>query len=745
MIKFILKIFVILFFFNVVTFAEIVNNIKISGNERISNETIILFSDIPENKIIDELTLNRILKDLYKTGFFKDVELVLKDNILSIFVDENPIIQTVFIEGVKAKKIKNPIKENLLLKDRSSFNLNSVTKDEEFILSYLKSIGYYFSNIKTTVETLNNNKVNLKYLIELGDKSKIKRISFIGNKIYKDNKLRNIIISEEYKPWKFISSKKYLNEDQIDFDKRLLLNFYKNKGYYNAVIESSFAKYIQDNNFELIYNINSGKKFFFKDIKLTLPEDFDRKNFNSLENLFLKINEKPYSINTITKILKEIDKITLKKQYEFITSTVKEKIIDNTISLNFFIEETDKYYVERINILGNDITREAVIRDNFIIDEGDAFNELLHARSINNLKSLNFFESVETEVIDGSDDALKIINISLKEKPTGEITAGAGVGTNGATLGFKISENNFLGKGIKFSNSLELSTESIKGLISIENPNYKGSDKSVYGTLESSETDRLTNFGYKSTKTGFSIGSGSEFYEDLFLKTGISSYYESLKTTTTASANMKKQKGSYFDTYFNYTLDLDKRNQKFKTSEGYRSSFTQKVPIVSKNNTLINYYDFKIYRDWLNQNLFTFGFYASASNSLTGKNVKLSERLFIPNNKLRGFENGKVGPRDGNDYVGGNYAMSLNLSTSLPQVLPNSQTTDFSLFYDAANVWGVDYSSSLNDSSKIRSSIGISVNWFTPIGPLNFTLSEALTQDTNDVTETFRFNLGTTF
>ena len=208
---------------------------------------------------------------------------------------------------------------------------------------------------------------------------------------------------------------------------------------------------------------------------------------------------------------------------------------------------------------------------------------------------------------------------------------------------------------------------------------------------------------------------------------------------------MKKQKGSYFDTYFNYTLDLDKRNQKFKTSEGYRSSFTQKVPIVSKNNTLINYYDFKIYRDWLNQNLFTFGFYASASNSLTGKNVKLSERLFIPNNKLRGFENGKVGPRDGKDYVGGNYVMSLNLSTSLPQVLPNSQTTDFSLFYDAANVWGVDYNSSLNDSSKIRSSIGISVNWFTPIGPLNFTLSEALTQDTNDVTETFRFNLGTTF
>ena len=745
MIKFILKIFVLLFFFNELTFAEVIKNIKINGNERISNETIILFSDIPEDKIVNEIVINKILKNLYNTGFFKDVVVVLKDKNLLISVDENPIIQTVFIEGIKAKKIKDPIKENLLLKDRSSFNLYSVTKDEEFILNFLKSIGYYFSNVETTVETLNDNKVNLKYFIKLGDKSKIKRISFIGNKIYKDNKLRNIVVSEEYKPWKWLSSKKHLNEDQINFDKRLLLNFYKNKGYYNAKIETSFAKYIQDNNFELIYNINAGKKFYFKDLKLILPEDFDRENFSNLENLFSKINDKPYSINTITKILKEIDKITLKKQYEFITSTVKERIIDNTISLNFFIEETEKYYVERINILGNDITRENVIRDNFIIDEGDAFNELLHARSINNLKSLNFFESVETEVIDGSDDALKIINISLKEKPTGEITAGAGVGTNGATLGFKISENNFLGKGIKFTNSLELSTESIKGQLSVENPNYNGSDKSLYGILESSETDRLTNFGYKSTKTGFSIGSGSEYYEDLFLKTGISSYYESLKTTSTASANMKKQKGSYFDTYFNYTIDLDKRNQKFKTSEGYRSSFTQKVPIISKNNTLINYYDFKIYRDWLNQNLFTFGFYASASNSLTGKNVKLSERLFIPNNKLRGFENGKVGPQDGKDYVGGNYVMSLNLSTTLPQVLPNSQTTDFSLFYDAANVWGVDYSSSLKDSSKIRSSIGISVNWFTPIGPLNFTLSEALTKDTNDVTETFRFNLGTTF
>ena len=208
---------------------------------------------------------------------------------------------------------------------------------------------------------------------------------------------------------------------------------------------------------------------------------------------------------------------------------------------------------------------------------------------------------------------------------------------------------------------------------------------------------------------------------------------------------MKKQDGSYFDTFFNYTLSYDKRNQSYQTTDGFISRFTQKVPLLSDNYSLTNTYDYKIFTEWLSQNVASFGFYARSTNSITGKNVKLSDRLFLPSSRLRGFESGKVGPKDGLDYIGCNYAIAVNLASSLPQIMPNSQNTDFSIFFDAANVWGVDYSSGLQDSSKIRSSLGIAVDFFTPIGPLSISLSEAITKSNSDITESFRFNLGTTF
>ena len=152
-----------------------------------------------------------------------------------------------------------------------------------------------------------------------------------------------------------------------------------------------------------------------------------------------------------------------------------------------------------------------------------------------------------------------------------------------------------------------------------------------------------------------------------------------------------------------------------------------------------------MYNEWLDENILSVGFFAKATNSLTSKDVKLSDRLYLPSRKLRGFESGKIGPKDGADYIGGNYAASLNVATSLSQILPNSQNTNFSIFFDAGNVWGVDYSSTLSDESKIRSSVGIAVDFFTPVGPLNFSLSEPITKGKNDITESFRFNLGTTF
>ena len=745
MFSFILKLFLFLVIFISPSFSKNYNEIVITGNKRISNETIKVFSSIQENENLDENSLNLILKNLYETGFFSDVSVNIVNDKLIIKVVENKIIQSVIIEGVKSRTIEDSIINILNLKDRSSFNMTALKNDESAIINLLKTKGYYFATMSSSIEEIGENKINLIHNITIGNKAKISKISFIGDKKIKDNKLRDVIISEEYKIWKFISGKKFLNEQLINFDKQLLSNFYKNLGYFNVKINSSFANYLGKDEFEVIYNISSGTKFFFNNINLILPIDYDESNFIQLKKIFTEVKGKNYSLNTINRILKEIDKIVLNQEFEFLSSTVNEELDGDSINITLKVTESEKFYVEKVNISGNNITREEVIRNTLLVDEGDPFNSLLQTRSINNIKSLNFFSDVKSEVITGTNEGQKIINITVEEKPTGEISAGAGVATSGATVGFSVAENNFLGRGMQFGTDVTLSEHNLKGLVSLNNPNYKGTNRSLNLSLESSSTDRLSDFGYKSNKTGFSVGSGYEFYDDLRFTTGISSYVERLKTDTTASAKMKQQKGSYFDTFFNYTLDYDKRNSRYQTTEGFRSRFTQNVPLVSENYSLTNAYDYKFFQKWLDENIATVGVYASTTTALSGGDVKLSERLHLPSSKLRGFESGKTGPKDGLDYVGGNYALAFNLATTLPQILPSLQNVDFSLFYDAANVWGLDYSSTKSEGSKIRSSFGLAVDFYTVIGPLNFSFTEVISKDPGDVTESFRFNLGTTF
>ena len=413
--------------------------------------------------------------------------------------------------------------------------------------------------------------------------------------------------------------------------------------------------------------------------------------------------------------------------------------------MNIIISETKKKYVERINIFGNNVTQERVIRDQLLVDEGDPYNELLQTKSINNLKALNIFKDVKAKISEGSTDLNKIVDITVEEKPTGEISLGAGVGTDGNTLGFSISENNYMGKGIKLRSSLRLATDSIRGQFSVLNPNYKYSDKSLFTNIQSSQTDKLANNGYKSTKTGFSVGTKFEQYENFYFNPSINTYYESLETSANATAALKKQEGSNFDTSFKYSLDYDLRNQRFMTSKGYRSQFSQSVPLISEVYSFGNSYEFSVYNKLPNDMITNISIYAGAINSLTDDDVRISDRLRLGTSKLRGFETGKIGPVDNGDYIGGNYASSINLSTTLPMFFQNLDNTDVSYFVDMANVWGVDYSSAVGDSSHIRSSTGVIVNWFTPIGPLNFSLSQALSKAETDKTQTFQFNLGTTF
>ena len=740
----IFNIFYLFLFFNISN-AEIVNKIVINGNERVSDETIIVFSAVKLGDTINAEKLNQIVNSLYDSNFFDNISTSLNNQELTITVKESPIINKVEFQGIKSKTLVESLSKNLSLKSRSSYNTYQLELDKLQIQNQLKNRGYYYSKIKIFTNIKDNNTLDLIYDINIGDKAKIKKITFTGNKKFKDSKLKSIIISEEYKFWKFISGKKYLNENIISVDNRLLKNFYLNQGYFNVKINSSFAKSIDKDSFELIFNIDADKRIFFNNLTLQVPSDFDKSNYVKIISLFNDLKGEPYSINRIEKILKKINEISIYEQYVSSEAFVEENIFENKIDLKFIINEIQTVQVDKINILGNNVTKEVVIRNQLELDEGDPFNEILFTRSINNIKGLNFFKDVKSEIIDNKDNEAKIINISVEEKPTGEIMAGAGFGTSGTTTSFGIKENNYLGNGLSIDAKLDLSEESIKGKFLLSNPNYKNSDKSVYTNIQSSETDRLKDFGYKTNKTGFTLGTQFEYYDDFYFGVGINSYYESIETDSTASAQQKKLKGNYFDNFINLNFDYDKRNQKFQPSQGFRNYFSTDLPIVSETNTLANTFITTNYFEYFDSNILKSSFYFRNSNSITGDNIKLSERLYLPSNRLRGFESGKVGPKDGNDFIGGNYIASLNFSSNVPKILENSQTTDIIIFFDVANVWGVDYDSALDTSDDIKSAIGLGLDWFSPIGPMNFTLSQHLSKGSNDVTESFRFNLGTTF
>ena len=743
-----LKLIGIIFFFTVLTnqsFSEIIKKIEIIGNDRISDDTIILFSEVTTNQEVNSVDLNNLTKNLYSTNYFKDIKVTFNNGLLTILVVENPIVGQIKFKGIKAKKIQEQIEDNITLRARTSFDKIILNDDKEKIYQILKNLGYYFANVEIYSEDKSKNIIDIIFDIKLGKKTKIGKITFTGNKFFKDKKLKSIILSEEYKPWKFISGRKYLKEETVDLDKRLLKNFYLNKGFYDVKINSSFAKLDNQNNFELIFNINSNNLYFFDNLTLNLPSDFNVDNYIEISKLFKDLKNKPYSINRIEKIINLIDRISNTEQFESTKSTVNENVIDNKINLEFVVEETERIIVKKINILGNNVTQENVLRNQLEIDEGDPYNEILAVRSINNIRSLNFFRSVDLDVLDDKQNGFKEMNISVTEKPTGEIMAGAGVGTSGATIAAGVKENNYLGKGIGLEANLSVSEDSIKGLFSVNNPNFKNSDKSVNASVQATEINKLSDFGYKSSKTGFSVGTGFEYYNDLNLNIGFNTFYEKVEADSKASARQKKQAGNYFDTFLNLKFKYDKRDQKFQPSDGFISNYSIDLPIISDAATLTNRYDFSNYFQYLNKNVLKTSIFFQSSNSLIGDNVKLSERNYIPSKKLRGFEYGKIGPKDGKDYIGGNFVSSLNISSTIPQILENIQSTDFTIFLDVANIWGVDYDSSLDNADEIRSSIGIGLDWFSPVGPVNFSLAQPISKGDSDKTETFRFNLGTTF
>ena len=741
-----ISIFVILFsiFFNVSSYSEVVKTVDVQGNDRITSETIIIFGDILIGENYEESDIGLLIKKLYETSFFSNISVELSNHKLTIVVEENPIVNEVIFKGIKTKKYDEKIKDLLLVRENTSYMSNYVKRDINLIKAFYRQLGFYFVNIDVEVEKLEKNNLNIIYSIDRGEKAKISKIYFLGDKKFRDKKLRDIITSEESKFWKFLSQSVYLNQSRIELDKRLLKNYYRNKGYYEVILTSSNVEYLEGEGFVLTYSINAGKRYKFKKIFADISAALDSSAFLSLEPEFNKLVGKYYSQEKLNSVLEKIDQLSEQKELQFINHSVLETLDGNGVEVKINIFEGKKFVIEKINIAGNTVTNDSVIRGELLVDEGDPYSELLVNKSINKIKGRNIFGKVTHKTLPGSTDELKIIEINIEEKSTGEIMAGAGFGTEGTQLMFSVSENNWLGRGVNLVSALNLSEEKINGNIALTNPNYNFTGNSVSASLDVSEIDKTATSGFKTSKTGVSLGTSFEQYEDVYFSPSIDILHENIETESSASDRLKKMDGDYFNSNFTYGIAIDKRNQSWQPTEGYKASFSQSLPLIQDSSSIYNNINISNYHDFSEDIIGSLKFQLKTVHGVDD-DVRLSGRQYISSRKLRGFVRGKVGPKDGIDWVGGNYVIGLSAEAQLPNLLPESYRTDFSIYFDTANVWGVDYSDSVDDSNKLRSSFGIAANVFTPIGPLSWTLSQAITKAKTDVTETFNFNIGTSF
>ncbi len=737
-----ITIFFFSFFFNL--YAEVVNKIEISGNSRISNETVKIYGDIKLNKDYSEKKLDLILNNLYQTDFFEDVKIEISNNTLKIKLKEYPIIDQLVIVGESSKKYKDEIKKIIKSKEKSSLIKSYLAKDIEIIKSLYSTIGFNFSKVEAKLKKIDETRYDLLIQIDRGEQTKISSIDFIGNKLVRSNRLRDVIVSEENKFWKFITKNTNLNEDLIRLDIRLLKNYYKSAGFYDIKIKSNLAQLNKAGNANLVYSIEEGERYIINKISTNLDKVFNKKIFYPLNKTFNKYVGGYYSPFKIKKILENLDELIENNDLQFVEHNVEEIVEQGNIKIIINIFEGEKNIVERINIRGNNITNEDVIRGELILDEGDPFSKLNLDKSVAEIKNRNIFKSVNYEILQGSESNLKIINIDVEEKPTGEISAGAGVGTNGGSFAINIQENNWLGEGKSVGIDLEIDSESVAGTLSYSDPNYDLLGKSLNYYLSSESNDKPDQ-GYENSVISAGINTSFEQYKDVITSLGINYSYDDLRADSTASTSLQKQDGEFTEISGNYGFTFDKRNRSFMPTNGSIVSFGQNLPIYADKSFVANFLSASKYKT-INENVIGAAkFYLSTINGIGSDDVRISKRKTLSTRRLRGFEKGKIGPVDGKDHIGGNYSTALNFEASLPNFLPEDTNTDINLFLDFGNVWGVDYDTTLDDSNKVRSSTGVMASWMSPIGPMTFTLAQNLSKMSTDETESFNFNLGTTF
>lgn len=728
-----------------------VKNIEVNGLQRVEKETVLAYLNLKQNRNISQDELDNSFKNLYATGLFSDIDFdVSNKNTLKINVKENPIIGKRAFDG-NDKIADRTLEAEVQLGPRSIYDKAKVQQDVQRILDVYRKTGRYAVTVEPKIIERDDNRVDLIYEIDEGTAAKIDKINFIGNTHYSNSDLRDEIMSRESRWYRFFSSADEYDAEKMDYDKEMLRRFYTTRGYADFNVESAVAELSDDNkSFILTFTVDEGPRYKVRNINII--SQVEGVNTDRLYKDVEFSKGDWYNSDDIEKSISAMTERLGKKGFAFVdvVTDLNRDVADGKgkVDVTFIVNESERMFVNRINITGNDRTIDEVIRREFRIDEGDALNISKLRDSRRNIENLNYFSKVDMQTDVISDNKVNI-NTVVEEKSTGYFNVGVGYSTtNGALIRAGIVENNFRGKGQELGFNVGVSEKNKDYSISFTEPYFLGRRLSAGADLFMEDQDYEDEASYDTRTIGGRIRFGWKYTDRFyhFVRYNLSEN-EIKNVKDYASEFVKAEKGKAVTSSVGQTFVYDKRDSSINPKEGYYLSLGHDISGLG-GDTKYNRVDAKLSKFYTVFDHYTFRFFANGGYiaGYGGKDVRMSDRYYLGGANMRGFESAGIGARDRRtgDSLGGNWIVTSGAELTFPIGLDELGVKGRA-FWDVGTIGKPDKFDEykIAYTGLVRQSIGFGFDWLSPMGKINLDFGFPIVKADYDEKEVFRLNFGT--
>lgn len=728
-----------------------INDIVVRGNQRVEDATVESYLALRRGDPFDPILMDESLKELFATGLFNDVAVRQQGSALVVDVVENPVLNRIAFEGNK-RLADEELDAEVQLRPRVVYTQARVQTAVSRILELYRRNGRYAAKVEPKIIQLSENRVDLVFEIEEGPETTVGGIAFIGNEAFSDSTLRSIIETEEESFWRFLSATDTYDPDRLAFDQELLRRHYLQRGYIEFQVISAIAELTPDGqNFFITFTLEEGEQYTLANIEI----DSSIRDL-TVDELMPLVESEPGDIYNAEEVENTIQALTDRTgelgyafaQIEPRTFLNREEL---TVDLTYQIDEGQRVYVERIDIEGNVRTLDEVIRREFRLSEGDAYNLALLRRSEQRVRNLGFFDSVEVETLPGSAPDKIAIRVKVAERSTGELSFGAGFSTTDGPLGdIRLTERNLLGRGQRVTANFTLSGRRQDVTLSFTEPYFLNRDLAAGFDVFRRKTDFQSESSFDETSTGGVIRASYPLTERLRHAVRYTLREDEIENVDdSASVFIQDEEGSRITSAVGQTFTYDLRDTRFLPSEGYVLSLDQEVAGLGGDNKFLSHEGrANFYFPIISEIVLNLGASGGYIFGFDGEDVRLANRFFIGGSTLRGFSAGGIGPRDSDtdDALGGNLYYTGTGELRFPLGLPEELRMFGRTFVDAGNLTDIDVNGpTLLDSDEIRVSAGLGLSWLSPLGPLSIDVAQALVESDEDETETFRISFGTRF